>query len=128
MMGQFPNPDTQFSSERQPESNGRPKGSKSLATIIRELERDDFDWKLIPAKSKDAVKHVGSPFKAIVVVAVGQALDGDKAAREWLRKAGYGDRLDLTTLGKELPQPILGSTSVHRNDSRTEAEDTQQED
>lgn len=82
--------------------NGRPKGAKSLATIIRELERDDFDWKHVPIKNKDAVAAMGSPFKAIVMVAVGQAVSGDKAAREWLRKAGYGDKLDVTSDGEKL--------------------------
>jgi len=28
---------TQFSSERQPEKNGRPKGSRSMSTILKEL-------------------------------------------------------------------------------------------
>lgn len=77
--------------------NGRPKGSKSLATIIRELEREDFDWKHVPIKNKEAVMAMGSPFKAIVMVALGQAMSGDRHAREWLRKAGYGDKLDITS-------------------------------
>lgn len=36
-MGEFPNKETQFSSEYQPEKNGRPKGSKSLKTVLREM-------------------------------------------------------------------------------------------
>jgi hypothetical protein len=81
---------------------GRPPGRKSLATIIRELENEDFDWKHIPIKNKEAVAAMGSPFQAIVMVAVGQAVSGDKAAREWLRKAGYGDKLDVTSDGEKL--------------------------
>jgi hypothetical protein len=77
--------------------NGRPKGTKNLATIIRELEAEDFDWTHVPIKNKEAVMQMGSPFKAIVLVALGQAVSGDKAAREWLRKAGYGDKLDITS-------------------------------
>jgi len=77
--------------------NGRPKGTKNLATIIRELESEDFDWTHVPIKNKEAVMQMGSPFKAIVMVALGQAISGDKAAREWLRKAGYGDKLDVTS-------------------------------
>lgn len=81
---------------------GRPKGSKSLATIIREMESEDYDWTHVPIKNKEAVIAMGSPWKAIVTVAVGQALSGDRAAREWLRKSGYGDKLDLTTDGESL--------------------------
>ena len=87
--------------------NGRPKGSKNLATLIRELENEDFDWKHVPIKNKDAVMQMGSPFRAIVMVALGQAISGDKAAREWLRKAGYGDRLDVTSDGEKLKVALV---------------------
>lgn len=33
----------------------------------------------------------------------------------------YGDKLDHTTNGKDLPTPILGGQSVHRNNSDTQA-------
>lgn len=88
--------------------NGRPKGSKSLATIIRELENEDFDWSKVPIKNQEAAKTMGSPFKAIVLVALGQAMGGDRHAREWLRKAGYGDKLDITSND----QPIQAATVV----------------
>lgn len=101
-MAEFPNKATQFSSENQPDGRGRPKGSKSLATIIRQLENEDFDWTHVPIKNKEAVMQMGSPFKAIVMVALGQAISGDKAAREWLRKAGYGEKLDVTSDGEKL--------------------------
>ena len=58
--------------------NGRPKGRKSLATIIRELESEDFDWKHVPIKNKDVVMKMGSPFKAIVITALAQAISGDR--------------------------------------------------
>lgn len=79
------------------ENNGRPKGSKSLSTYVRELENDDFDWSKLPVKPKNAEAFTGAPFKAIVAVQVAKALDGDTRAAEWLRKSGYGDRLDITS-------------------------------
>ena len=94
---------------------GKAKGTKSLATIIRELENEEFDWTHVPIKNKEAVMQIGSPFKAIVIVALGQAIDGDKAAREWLRKAGYGDRLDITSDGERVQAATiidLGNISV----------------
>lgn len=91
---------TRFSSENQPEKNGRPKGSKNLATIVRELENENFDWSLVPIKQKDIAQKIGSPWKAIVFTAIAKAYSGDTKAMEWLRKSGYGDKLDLTTSTK----------------------------
>lgn len=97
--------------------NGRPKGRKSLATIVRELEREDFNWRTIPVKDSQKLQDMyGSPFKAIVARAIAQALNGDKAAREWLRKAGYGDKLDITTDGDKII-PILGGASAIPEDN-----------
>ena len=36
-MGEFPNKATQFSSENQPEKQGRTKGSRNVATVLKEL-------------------------------------------------------------------------------------------
>ena len=46
-MGEFPNKNTQFSSENQPKHNGRPKGAKNFSTRIKELlagMSSDNDW------------------------------------------------------------------------------------
>lgn len=86
--------------------NGRPKGSKNLKTIVRELEAEDFDWEQVPTNVNQAVKNLGSPWKAIVYVALGQAVNGDEKAREWLRKSGYGDKLDLTSGGKPIAAEV----------------------
>lgn len=107
--------------------NGRPKGSKSLSTLIRELENEDFDWTHVPIKNKDVIAQMGSPFKAVVMVALGQAISGDKAAREWLRKAGYGDKIDILSDGKALPTVIIenhyAKEPIFRVDSQDAATD-----
>jgi len=36
-VGDFPNKATQFSKENQPEGRGRPKGSRNVATVLKEL-------------------------------------------------------------------------------------------
>jgi hypothetical protein len=36
-MNKFPNKSTQFSSTNQPEKNGRPKGRRNVATVLKEL-------------------------------------------------------------------------------------------
>ena len=85
----------QFTSENQPKNNGRPVGSKSLATIVAELEKEDFDWSKIPLKQKDAITKLGSPWRAIMMTAVLKSLDGDIKAMEWLRRAGYGNTVKV---------------------------------
>ena len=94
---------------------GRPAGGKNLATIIRELEAEDFDWSKVPIKQKDAVKSMGSPWRAIVITAVAKAVSGDVKAMEWLRKSGYGDKLDVTSNGKEIQSPLIISRISPRN-------------
>lgn len=94
---------------------GRPEGRKNLATIIRDLMEDpDFDWKNVPIKDKDKAMKIGSPWKAIVHTAMAQAYSGNKDAREWLRKAGYGDKIDVTSEGKKIQAPLIISTIAPR--------------
>lgn len=100
---------------------GKAKGTKSLATIIRELESEDFDWTHVPIKNKEAVKQMGTPFKAIVMVALGQAISGDRHAREWLRKAGYGDKLDIVSDGEQLQTiQVVDLGAINADKSETE--------
>lgn len=87
---------------------GRPKGSKSLATIVRELENEDFDWSLVPIKQKELAAKIGSPWKAIVYTAIAKSFSGDTKAMEWLRKSGYGDKLDILSGGERIQsQPVI---------------------
>ncbi|MFA9227979.1 MAG: hypothetical protein ACEQR7_06060 [Agathobacter rectalis] len=106
--------------------NGRPKGSKNLATIIRELEDEQFDWSQIPIKDQSKLKKllkdfgpVGSPFRVVVYKALFDSIFGkppEKAsAREWLRKAGYGDKVDVTSDGKRIQSPLIISTIQPRH-------------
>lgn len=95
----FPNKETQFKPGEVSNPTGRPKGTKNLSTIVRELEDDSFDWKHIPIQQKDAMMAIGAPWKAIVYKAISRSLTGDVRAMEWLRKAGYGDKLNLEIEG-----------------------------
>lgn len=95
--------------------NGRKKGSKSLAAIIREFEGEDFDWKVLtkssPAKTakmiEERLKPMGAPFRALVYKAYLEAINGNVKAMDFLRKAGYGDKIDLTTDGEKIEMPIV---------------------
>jgi hypothetical protein len=72
---------------------GRPKGSKNLATIVRELESEDFNWGKVPIKQLATAKEIGSPWRAIVYVALAKAWSGDVKAMRWLSQVGYGDKI-----------------------------------
>lgn len=105
-------------------TNGRPKGGKNLATLVRELEAEDFDWSKVPIKQKDAVKSMGSPWRAIVFTAVAKAVSGDVKAMEWLRKSGYGDKLDIMSDGKRIEAPLIIS-AIKPRDVISETETTE---
>lgn len=94
---------------------GRTKGTKNLATIIRELEGEDFDWSLVPIKQKDIAQKIGSPWRAIVYTAIAAAYSGNVKAMEWLRKSGYGDKLDVTSAGRAILTPAIISVIGPRN-------------
>lgn len=79
---------------------GRPLGRKSLSTIIRDIGEQSINWKNIPIKSKgisdlNTKFNNYTPFEAIVFTAFGEALNGSIQAMEWLRRAGYGDKLNV---------------------------------
>lgn len=84
--------------------NGRPKGSRNLSTIVREMGENHIDWSLLPddsQKLRKKYKHK-SAFEAITAVAIAQSINGDSQAREWLRKSGYGEKMDVTTNDESL--------------------------
>lgn len=98
-MGQFPNVSTQFQ-DGNPGGPGRPKGSLSLSTHIRNMmEDEDFEVYLQhPTKGFEEFK--GAPVKAIVKVALMKAAAGDDKAREWLAKYGYGQKFEIEHSGE----------------------------
>ena len=103
-----------------PGGPGRPKGRKSLSTIVRDILEQEVDWKKLPVKNTDEFEErYGSKTilaEAMVRAAVVEALSKNgHQAREWLRKSGYGDKLQLE--GGENPIPILGSINVSINES-----------
>lgn len=74
---------------------GRPKGVKNWSTIVQNVLADE---NLMDKISKNKPSYWDSlPAKnaayAIVVAMVIEALKGEKQAAEWLRKAGFGDKL-----------------------------------
>jgi hypothetical protein len=77
---------------------GRPRGIKNWSTVIQQLLADEelVDnvikskpswWSSLPNKNAAS---------AITVAMIVKAMSGDYRAAEWLRKTGFGDKLDVT--------------------------------
>ena len=111
-MAEFPNKNTQFSSERQPQKNGRPKGSRDRQTIVKY-------W-------LEAIKEARNPITGeleqlpvadqIVLSLIGKALKGDVSAFKELMDSGYGKLTDKVEHSGDL---ITGfEINVKRNDPK----------
>lgn len=82
---------------------GKPKGTKHLSTIIRELA-ENVDWSKTTLKNKEELqaKYGKNGFQAMCYVALSKGMAGDTKAMEWLAKYGYGHKLDITSDGERL--------------------------
>ena len=84
--------------------DGRPRGIQNWSELVRNLLDDEkLAENLLSKKpgwwSNLPQKNAGH---AIVVAMMIQAMGGDVKAATWLRRTGYGDKLDLTTDGKRI--------------------------
>ena len=59
-MNKFPNKATQFSSTNQPKKNGRPKGRRNVATVLKELLSTQD-------KNMDGVGDFGAPIAKMLI-------------------------------------------------------------
>ncbi|ACI54436.1 hypothetical protein Rleg2_1142 [Rhizobium leguminosarum bv. trifolii WSM2304] len=112
-VGQFPNPSTQFSSEYQPEGRGRPKGSINLQTRIQRLLNGD---EALPASIQETIKHAVGEGKqaidALVIVALLQALQGEKAWADWLANNGFEKPTETTRVQGDEDNPLQVSSKL----------------
>ena len=98
---------TQFMPGKSGNPLGKPKGRKSLSTIVHELEDEDFQWGLLPRAQYELVERTGCPWRAIVFAALIKSLKGDLRAAEWLRKISYGNNANADDLETEIEQPLI---------------------
>lgn len=87
--------------------NGKPKGTKHLSTIIRNI-LDDVDWSKTNLKNKDEVqkKYGNKGWDALTYVAITKAMAGDPQAMKWLAENGYGKQMDITSNGETINLPV----------------------
>lgn len=90
--------ETQFKPGVSGNPKGRPPGIKNWAVIVQDLLADEVIFKAI---LKDAPPWVAllpnkNAASAIAVAMQIKAMQGDKKAADWLRKTGFGDKLEIT--------------------------------
>lgn len=103
---------------------GRGKlGTKHLSTLVKEIG-DNIDWDRTNLKNKADVKqkYGKNGWKAVVYVAFTKAISGDIKAMEWLRKSGYGDKLDITTNDKDLFSMDILKIEIVKSDNEDTTE------
>lgn len=98
---------TPFEPGKSGNPDGRPKGIQNWSELVRDLLADEkLADKLLSKKpgwwSNLPQKNAGN---AIVVTMMIQAMGGDVKAATWLRQAGFGDKLDLTS-GDKPVRPV----------------------
>lgn len=97
---------------------GRPKGSKNWSTIVRDLLNDEELLDKISKTKPSYYEHlpVKNGAHAITIAMMIEALKGKKEAAEWLRKTGWGDKIDVTSGDERISvAPIIISEIKPRN-------------
>lgn len=94
---------------------GRPKGSRNWSTVTRELLDDPVLFKKLlasmerkPSWLKDADPK--TLMDAITIAQSLKALGGSHFSAEWVRKTGFGDKIDITSNGETIKmEPVVVS-------------------
>jgi hypothetical protein len=103
---------------------GRPKGSKNWSTVVKELLQDEelFQKLLDGMSTKPAWLNHTSPKTLMDAITIAQSLkalsggNGSQASAEWVRKTGFGDKIDITSGGEAIKiEPVVVSQIRPRN-------------
>lgn len=94
---------------------GRPKGSRNWSTVVQQLLDDDelFATLVENMERKPAwLAPTGTKtlMQAVTIAQAIKAMGGSHFSAEWLRKTGWGDKIDLTSNGETLTnEPVIVS-------------------
>lgn len=100
---------------------GRPKGSRNWSTVVQELLNDEelFANLIENMDRKPAwLEKTGtkSLMQAITTAQAIKAMGGSHFSAEWLRKTGFGDKIDITSNGETIKvEPVVVSQIKPRN-------------
>lgn len=100
---------------------GRPKGSKNWSSVVKELLDDEelFEQLLGSMERKPQwlqATNTKTLMQAITIAQSLKALGGSHFSAEWVRKTGFGDKIDITSNGETIQvQPLVVSQIKPRN-------------
>ncbi len=100
---------------------GRPKGSRNWSTVVQDLLDDEelFNTLVENMERKPAwLKPTGTKtlMQAVTVAQAIKAMGGSHFSAEWLRKTGWGDKVDITSGGERITiEPMVISQIKPRN-------------
>lgn len=100
---------------------GRPKGSKNWSTVVRELLDDEELFAQLLESMERKPKWLATTNTKTLMQAIGiaqslKALGGSHFSAEWVRKTGFGDKIDITSNGETIKiEPIVVSNIKPRN-------------
>ena len=117
-MSEFPNKNTQFSSERQPQKNGRKKGARNRKTIVREWLMVEQDYKNPITGTVETLSQADIMTLAII----SKARKGDVVAFRELMDSGFGKNTEVqeTTLSVTTPTIVFKDFGNDTNDGTTD--------
>lgn len=102
-------------------AGGRPKGSRSWSTVTQALLDDEelFQSLVVNMKNKPAwleATNTKTLMQAITIAQGIKAMGGSHFSAEWLRKTGFGDKIDITSNGETIKvEPVVVSQIKPRN-------------
>jgi predicted methyltransferase MtxX (methanogen marker protein 4) len=100
---------------------GRPKGSKNWSSVVQELLDDEalFNTLVENMERRPAwLKPTGTKtlMQAVTIAQAIKAMGGSHFSAEWLRKTGWGDKVDITSGGERIRlEPVVVSHIKPRN-------------
>lgn len=100
---------------------GRPKGSRNWSTVVQNLLDDEelFNTLVDNMERKPRwLEPTGTKtlMQAVTVAQAIKAMGGSHFSAEWLRKTGWGDKIDLTSNGETIKiEPVVVSQIKPRN-------------
>ena len=100
---------------------GRPKGSRNWSTVVQNLLDDEelFNTLVENMERKPQwLKPTGTKtlMQAVTIAQAIKAMGGSHFSAEWLRKTGWGDKIDLTSNGETIKiEPVVVSQIKPRN-------------
>jgi hypothetical protein len=94
---------------------GRPKGSRNLSTLVKELLDDENLADKIIRNKPSYWRHLPDKnfASAVVTAMIIKAMGGDVKAAHWLRLTGFGNKVQLDSERRDIKSPYVFDMRQH---------------